>query len=228
MKRALWVLAPAIAGVVIVVCIWPSGDYALGFGDAPPDTLRLAVNSPLEQAVQRGRASLLLYHSKTLRIGNPVFWSNGQQASAALRVSRRELVSLSRGISNMQLPGESASTYSVAVLAERGPQPDGIPTEEYLASHVGRAGLSVRSTVTTDGWHSSRWIRVPWDSCSSEILTGIEKRCRGGELKRLVGLLREHFESNRVQHSRSADEATSSAPGMPGRDGQAQTGGIGQ
>jgi len=204
MKRAFCVLAPAVAAVVIVVCLWPSGDYALGFGDSHPDTLTLAVRSPLEQVVQRGRSSLLLYHSRTLLIGNPLFWSNGQQATAALRVSRRQLISLARAISNMQLPGESASTYSVAVLAERGPQPDGIPVQKYPSS---RAGLSVRSHTTTDGWHRSRWIHVPGDKCSSEMFADIENRCRGGELKRLVGLLREHFESNRVQPGRATDAA---------------------
>ncbi len=207
MKRALWVLASAMAAVVIVVCIWPSADYALGFGSADPDTLTLAVDPPLKPRVQRGHSSLLLYHPSTLRIGNPLFWSNGHQATAALRVSRNELISLARAISNMQLPGESASTYSVRIPAEHGPQPDGIPTGEYLASHVGRAGLSVRSNFATDGWHRSRWIRVPWDKCSSEMFADIEDRCRGGELKRLVGLLREHFESNRTQHSRSTDAA---------------------
>ncbi len=223
MKRAVWVLAPAIAGVVIVVCIWPSTDYALGFGNAHPDTLRLAVNSPLKPVVQKGHSSLLLYHSKTLLIGNPLFWSNGQQATASLRVSRRELVSLARAISNMQLPGESASTYSVAIPAEHGPQPDGIPTQEYPVS---RAGLSVRSHTTTDGWHRSRWIHVPWDKCSSQMFADIEDKCRGGELKRLVGLLREHFESNSPQDSRSMDKA--SREGLGRRDRQAQTGGIGQ
>lgn len=209
MKRALWVLAPAIAGVVIVVCIWPSADYALGFGNSHPDTLRLAVNSPLKPVVQRGHSSLLLYHSDTLLIGNQLRWSNGQQATAALRVSRTELVALARAVSNMQLPGESASTYSVAVLAERGPQPDGIPVQEYPVS---RAGLSVRSHTRTDGWHRSHWIHVPWDKCSSEMFADIENRCSGGELKRLVGLLREHFESNRVQPAHGTDAAGTEPP----------------
>ena len=208
MKRALWMVPPAIAAVAIVVCIWPGGDYALGFGNAHPDTLRLAVVPTLKPVVQRGYTSLLLYHSKTLCVAPPAFWSNGQQAAAALRVSRRELISLARAISNMQLPGESASTYSVAVPAEHGPQPDGIPVEEYLASHVRRAGLSVRSHTMTDGWHRSRWIHVPWDKCSSQMFADIEDRCRGAELKRLVGMLREHFQSNRAEHSRSTDAAS--------------------
>ena len=174
----------------------PMAKASLLFSDAELDTITVSVKSPTKPLVQRGLMSVLVYHGN-LSIEPEAHWLTGELATASLRLSKSELEAWARAIDNLELPGETARTYSVAFRSNHGPQPKGISTAEYINAHANAAGVKFRTYTRVDGWNRNRWLFVPWEKCSAELFVRLEQTCRNDKLKRLVHLLGIHYEANK-------------------------------
>lgn len=188
----------AVAAACAASCGKAPGDGAadrLLHGEHPVNTLSLRVHSPRETMAEGGLVSFLVY-GRPMPVGNDLCWRDGTKASTSLQITERQLVGWARGLGSLDAPAEYASTYSIGSMGDRGPEPDGVATKEYLKSHAGSAGLYVRSTAVADGWNVSRWIFVPWKECTPALFARIEETCEPDDLKALVRSLARHWGLN--------------------------------
>ena len=192
---------------------------SLLFVDADVKSLTMNLRCPSKPLVQRGLSHILVYHNywtfePTTYLRNILFtessaslplanekahrWmKTGEPANASLGLSKSELLALARAIDNLELPGEPAMTFGIVMHSKLGPKPKGVPSAEYLATRANAAGLEIYTSTVVDGWGRARWIVVPWEKCSEEMFARIEQTCSNEQLKRLVHLLKIHYEANK-------------------------------
>ena len=126
MKRwaVIIVLVMGLASLASVA--WTrGGGNKFSFAGHDPNAISIFICAPREKKVEGGLTSIVVFHGQML-VEPESHWSNGTPSSASLRLGKEQFIRWVHRLESLGLSGEWASTYSIATMEDRGPQPSGI------------------------------------------------------------------------------------------------------